>query len=169
MEEGIKDILSPGVFRGFFPIEKKDGISALGLAYIGDAVFELMVRLYMAGHGSMRVEKLHKRVTETVNAGTQSRISYHRNVVVCVADADYLLSFEPVHFADLLDSRGDDERVGLEILCKYCCGKILIHNSFPALKLSISVPYDRDSTTARGDDGASRVKQYTDSIYLDYR
>ncbi len=76
MEEGIKDILSPGVFRGFFPIEKKDGISALGLAYIGDAVFELMVRLYMAGHGSMRVEKLHKRVTETVNAGTQSRISY---------------------------------------------------------------------------------------------
>ena len=76
MEESIKDTLSPGVFRGFFPIERKDGISALGLAYIGDAVFELMVRLYMAGHGSMRVEKLHKRVTETVNAASQSRLSY---------------------------------------------------------------------------------------------
>ncbi len=57
-------------------ISRKDELGGLSLAYIGDAVFELMVRLYMTEHGSIRVEKLHKRVTETVNAGTQSRISY---------------------------------------------------------------------------------------------
>lgn len=57
-------------------ISRKDELGGLSLAYIGDAVFELMVRLYMTEHGSIRVEKLHKKVTETVNAGTQSRISY---------------------------------------------------------------------------------------------
>ena len=54
MEEGLKDV------------------NALTLAYIGDAVFELMVRTWMLEHGSRRVEKLHKKVTETVNAGSQS-------------------------------------------------------------------------------------------------
>ncbi len=84
MEESINQYISkdnvsdegPEANRAFPEISRKEELSGLGLAYIGDAVFELMVRLYMAEHGSMRVEKLHKRVTETVNAGTQSKISY---------------------------------------------------------------------------------------------
>ena len=52
--------------------ESLKDINALTLAYLGDAVFELMVRTYMLEHGSKRVEKLHKKVTETVNAGRQS-------------------------------------------------------------------------------------------------
>jgi len=48
--------------------------NALTLAYLGDAVFELEVRKYMMLHGSKKVEKLHKRVTAFVNAGSQSRL-----------------------------------------------------------------------------------------------
>ena len=51
-------------------------LPALSLAYIGDGVFELMTRLYMAEQGSLKVEKLHKRVTEVVNAASQSELSY---------------------------------------------------------------------------------------------
>jgi len=47
-------------------------LNPLTLAYIGDAVFEIMVREYMLSTGSLRVEKLHKKVTAIVNAGSQS-------------------------------------------------------------------------------------------------
>ena len=73
VEESIREEKAPAPAGAFFEISRKDELGGLSLAYIGDAVFELMVRLYMAEHGSIRVEKLHKRVTETVNAGTQSR------------------------------------------------------------------------------------------------
>ena len=52
--------------------ESLNDVNALTLAYIGDAIFELLVRKYMFDHGSKRVEKLHKRVTDAVNAGSQS-------------------------------------------------------------------------------------------------
>lgn len=53
-----------------------DALNALTLAYIGDAVYELMVRLYMSAHGSRQVNKLHKHVTAAVNAGAQSELYY---------------------------------------------------------------------------------------------
>ena len=49
-----------------------DELSGLTLAYIGDAVFELAVRLYMSTHGSRQVNRLHKHVTAVVNAKAQS-------------------------------------------------------------------------------------------------
>lgn len=49
-----------------------DELSGLTLAYIGDAVFELAVRMYMSAHGSRQVNRLHKHVTAVVNAGAQS-------------------------------------------------------------------------------------------------
>lgn len=49
-------------------------MNALTLAYLGDAVFELSVREHFLMCGSQKVEKLHKRVTAFVNAGSQSRL-----------------------------------------------------------------------------------------------
>lgn len=49
-------------------------VNALTLAYLGDAVFELSVREHFLRTGSQKVEKLHKRVTAFVNAGSQSRL-----------------------------------------------------------------------------------------------
>lgn len=48
-------------------------ISMLGLAHIGDAVYELMTRasLCAAGHGA--VQELHRRTTARVNAAAQAK------------------------------------------------------------------------------------------------
>lgn len=49
-------------------------VSALGLAYIGDAVYEIYVRSYVLEHGNTAVNKLHKASTGYVSAKAQSRI-----------------------------------------------------------------------------------------------
>lgn len=42
------------------------------LAYIGDAVFELIARKYVLEHGSRQPDRLHKHATAIVNAAAQS-------------------------------------------------------------------------------------------------
>lgn len=48
--------------------------SPLVLAYIGDAVYELLIRTKVVNAGSMQVSKMHKRSAELVKAGTQARL-----------------------------------------------------------------------------------------------
>ncbi len=50
-------------------------MSGATLAYIGDAVFELMARHYVLEHGSVQPDRLHKRNTAIVNAAAQSAMS----------------------------------------------------------------------------------------------
>ncbi|MCL2619035.1 MAG: ribonuclease III [Defluviitaleaceae bacterium] len=48
--------------------------SPLTLAYIGDAVFELLARTYvLRKHGNTQTAKLHKKTAAIVNAAAQSR------------------------------------------------------------------------------------------------
>lgn len=47
--------------------------SALGLAYIGDSVFELMVRERIIAQGNMPVNRLHKKTVSFVCASAQSK------------------------------------------------------------------------------------------------
>ena len=49
-------------------------LSPLVLAYIGDAVFELMVRGYVLKDGNAPVNKLNKKSRNIVNAGSQSEM-----------------------------------------------------------------------------------------------
>ena len=46
-------------------------MGSLALAHVGDAVFELMVRVYLAGQGG-RNGSLHRAAVEMVNAGAQA-------------------------------------------------------------------------------------------------
>lgn len=48
--------------------------SPLTLAYIGDAVYELMIRTMIVGHGNAPVNKLHKRSSQLVKASTQAEL-----------------------------------------------------------------------------------------------
>ena len=48
--------------------------SPLALAYIGDAVYELIVRTMVISHGSIQVNKMHKKSASLVNAGTQAEM-----------------------------------------------------------------------------------------------
>lgn len=53
--------------------EKMGAISNLGLAHLGDAVFELMVRSWLCLHGKATAKGLHKAAVRYVAAPAQAR------------------------------------------------------------------------------------------------
>lgn len=71
-----------------FELEGQDirTYSPLTLAYIGDAVFDVIIRSILVNKGNTAVNKLHKRATSVVNARMQAEIS--------VVIMDYLTSDE---------------------------------------------------------------------------
>ena len=70
MEEILDYLLKP------FNIERKEAteFSPLVLAYIGDAVYELIIRSILVSMGNRPVNKLNKDATSLVKASTQSEI-----------------------------------------------------------------------------------------------
>ena len=70
MEEILDYLLKP------FNIERKEAteLSPLVLAYIGDAVYELMIRSILVSMGNRPVNKLNKDATSLVKAAAQSEI-----------------------------------------------------------------------------------------------
>lgn len=69
-----KSINLKEVFMKEFGLEEQDlrTYSPLTLAYIGDAIFELVVRTVLVERKNMQPEKLHKSATKIVKAETQS-------------------------------------------------------------------------------------------------
>ena len=69
-----KSINLKEVFMKEFGLEEQDlrTYSPLTLAYIGDAIFELVVRTVLVERKNMQPEKLHKAATKIVKAETQS-------------------------------------------------------------------------------------------------
>jgi len=63
------------LFQLHFTREQVNGISNLGLAHIGDGVYELMVRSYLCAKGDQTVKTLHKDSIRMVNAVTQASIA----------------------------------------------------------------------------------------------
>lgn len=54
-------------------IQEVNAISCLGLAHMGDAVFELLVRSWLCSHGNTTVRNLHKESIRYVSAPAQSK------------------------------------------------------------------------------------------------
>ena len=52
-----------------------DAISNLGLAHIGDGVFELLCRSYLCAKGELTVGRLHHDTVELVKAPAQARFA----------------------------------------------------------------------------------------------
>ena len=50
-------------------------ISSIGLAHLGDAVFELLVRSYLCAHGKATGKGLHRATIELVCAPAQARFA----------------------------------------------------------------------------------------------
>ena len=61
-------------FNEKFGIEGKDirTYSPLTLAYIGDAIFDAIIRSVLVNKGNTAVNNLHKRASSVVKAGTQA-------------------------------------------------------------------------------------------------
>ena len=57
-----------------FPCEEKDirTIAPLKLAYLGDAVFEIIIRTLIIDHTGGPIKKLHSRASSLVNAKSQA-------------------------------------------------------------------------------------------------
>ena len=74
MEQGLEDF--SGWFRELYHLQEPDvrAYSPLTLAYIGDAVYEIIIRTYVVEKGNAPVEKLHKRSSHLVKANTQARL-----------------------------------------------------------------------------------------------
>lgn len=63
----------PNDKNGTSDVQSAKMLSSLGLAYIGDCIFELMVRERMIAKGNMPVNKLHKMTVSYVCASAQSK------------------------------------------------------------------------------------------------
>ena len=59
-------------FQMNFDIRRVNAISSLGLAHIGDGVYELMCRAYLCDEGDQTVLKLHKDTVSLVKAPAQA-------------------------------------------------------------------------------------------------
>ena len=60
----------------FFGLPDQDirTVSPLTLAYVGDAVYELVVRSLLVGRGNCPVSRLHHEATRLVRAGAQAQM-----------------------------------------------------------------------------------------------
>mgnify|MGYP000089064712 FL=1 len=73
MEESIK---IPSLMKEALQLEPIDvcSYSPLALAYMGDAVYEVLVRTRVMNRGSMQVNKMHKKSASLVKAEAQARM-----------------------------------------------------------------------------------------------
>ena len=71
METGVNSFSR---FKEAFRLKEADAsqYSPLVLAYIGDAVYEVVIRSLLVGRGNAQANRLHKEASTLVNAGAQS-------------------------------------------------------------------------------------------------
>lgn len=71
MEESIMKMV-----RAAFNLPETDikTYSALTLAYIGDSIYDLIIRTMLVEHGNTQVNKLHQRASRLVKAAAQKEI-----------------------------------------------------------------------------------------------
>ncbi len=77
MEENLTSLSGfSDFFKNTLKLKEVDikSYSPLALAYIGDAVYELIVRTKVMNHGSTQVHNMHKKSARLVNAGAQAEI-----------------------------------------------------------------------------------------------
>ena len=72
MEKSVMDLMA--AVRQEFDLEPVDirTYSPLTLAYIGDAIYDLVIRSLLVGQGNTQANKLHKKASTMVNAAAQS-------------------------------------------------------------------------------------------------
>ena len=73
MEKSV-DFEFDSYMRELFQMEEVDIMtySPLTLAYIGDSIYDLIIKSIMVSHGNKQVNKLHKDTSSLVQASTQS-------------------------------------------------------------------------------------------------
>ena len=65
-------------------------VSSLGLAHLGDAVFEVMVRAWVCMHGTAKIKDLHKQTVGFVSAPAQAAMAERILPMLSPEEADVL-------------------------------------------------------------------------------
>ena len=75
METGVTNLMAD-IHKAFaFKYVDIRTYSPLVLAYIGDGIYELVIRSLLVGQGNAQAAKLHKRASALVNAGAQAAMA----------------------------------------------------------------------------------------------
>ncbi|NLG02473.1 MAG: ribonuclease III [Clostridia bacterium] len=99
-----------------------DAYSPLTLAYVGDSIFDLILKTVIVGRGNCAANKLHKKVTKWVNAQAQAeiadRIQEHltEEETAVYRRGRNAKSYTTAKHATVIDYR---KATGLEALCGY--------------------------------------------------
>lgn len=74
MEERVEGLFDQ--IKGTFGLKEEDikTYSGLTLAYIGDGIYDLIIRSLLVSEGNAPVNTLHKRASQIVKAPSQSRL-----------------------------------------------------------------------------------------------
>ncbi|MCD8231374.1 MAG: ribonuclease III [Clostridiales bacterium] len=88
MEEGVK-LYSE--IKEQFHIKDIDirTYSPLALAYIGDGIYDLVIRSMVVGHGNTRANQLHQHTSHLVKAHSQSKMMEYLLPQLTEKEADY--------------------------------------------------------------------------------
>ena len=62
-------------FEMNMPKAQVDAISNLGLAHMGDCVYEILCRAYLCARGGKKVDQLHKETINMVKATSQAKFA----------------------------------------------------------------------------------------------
>jgi len=73
-------------FNFSLPAAKLSGLSALALAHMGDAVYELFVRAWLCAHGRVTARSLHGETVKRVSAKAQARAA--ERILPLLTDAE---------------------------------------------------------------------------------
>ena len=78
------------LFQLSFTPQQVGGISNLGLAHIGDGVFELLCRSWLCTQGDKTVLKLHRDTVELVRAPAQAKFAQALKPHLTEEEMDYV-------------------------------------------------------------------------------
>ena len=112
-----------------FDMKQVNAISNLGLAHIGDGVYELMCRSYLCCKGDKTVKNLHKDSVAMVKAPTQAKFADKLKPFFTEEEMDYFRRGKNAHTHAAPKSASPKEyakATGLECLfgALYLLGKI---------------------------------------------
>ena len=85
------------LFELNFTVQQVGGISNLGLAHIGDGVFELLTRSWLCSHGDKTVLKLHKDAVKLVCAPAQAKFAETMKPHLTEEELDYFRRGKNAH------------------------------------------------------------------------
>ena len=72
-------------------------ISNLGLAHVGDGIYELLCRTYLVNQGGKTVLKLHNQTVELVKAPTQAKFADKLKPMLTDEEMDYFRRGKNAH------------------------------------------------------------------------